>query len=133
MTRNYAGFSLCTAATAHNRKSMQSNGNLMALSSYAEGLTQVAKTRYIEKLLLIDSVDPFLLSTSSGSALAAPAKLPLVEASDIVSYLVLQTSFLQFKARKSLLEAYNQFVSGWVKDVRAWSLNGKIVVTGRVS
>ena len=67
--------------------------------------------------------------------LATPANLPLVEASDIVAYLVLQTSFLttkQFKAYKSL-EAYNQFVSGWVKDVWAWSVKGRIVVTGEVS
>jgi len=68
-------------------------------------------------------------------ALAIPAQLPLVEASDIVAYLVLQTSFLTtkpFKAHKSL-EAYNQFVNGWVKDVQAWSAQGKIIVTGQVS
>jgi hypothetical protein len=59
---------------------------------------------------------------------------PSVEACDLVSDLVLQTSFLtakQFKARKSL-EAYNQFVSGWVRDDQEWDLNNK-VVTGRVS
>lgn len=58
-----------------------------------------------------------------------------MEASDIVSYLVLQTSFLtakQFKAYKSL-ESYNQFVSGWVKDVEGWNTHGKITVTGQVS
>ena len=45
--------------------------------------------------------------------------LPNVDASDLLCYLVLQTSFItakQFKVRKRL-EAYNQFVSGWVKDV----------------
>ena len=45
--------------------------------------------------------------------------VPSVEACDLVSYLVLQTSFItasQFKVRKGL-EAYNQFVCGWVKDV----------------
>ena len=52
-----------------------------------------------------------------------------------MAYLVLQTSFLttkQYKAYKSL-EAYNQFVNGWVKDVQAWSKEGGIIVTGRVS
>ena len=42
-----------------------------------------------------------------------------VDSFDLVSYLVLKTSYMtseQFKARKSL-EAYNQFVSGWIKDV----------------
>ena len=45
--------------------------------------------------------------------------VPPVEASNLVSYLVLQTSFVtakEFKACKSL-EAYNQFVSEWVKEV----------------
>ena len=43
-----------------------------------------------------------------------------VDASDLVSYLVLQTGFItpeQFKACKGL-QAYNQFVCGWVKDVK---------------
>ena len=44
-----------------------------------------------------------------------------VDASDLVSYLVLQTSFITpepFKARKRL-QAYNQFVCGWVKDAKS--------------
>jgi len=54
-----------------------------------------------------------------------------------VSYLVhvLQTSYItakQFKAHKSL-EAYNQFTSGWVKDVHAWNIADKYVATGKVS
>ena len=46
-------------------------------------------------------------------------KTPPVDACDLLSYLVIQTSFVslkQFKARKGL-EAYNQFVCGWVKEV----------------
>jgi len=61
--------------------------------------------------------------------------LPPLEAADIVSYLVLQTSFItarQCKTRKGL-EAYNQFVSGWVKDVYNRKVAGKHVLTGRVS
>ena len=63
------------------------------------------------------------------------ATFPPVQAADLVSYLVLQTSFAtakQFKAHKSM-EAYNQFVSGWVKDVAVWTVNQKAVVTSRVS
>ena len=106
---------------------------MAALSSYADGLSEQAKSRYEEKIQLVGSLDPFLLPTTR--SLASPAELPPVEASDIVAYLVLQTSFLttkQFKAHKSL-EAYNQFINGWVKDVQAWSAQEKIVVTGRVS
>ena len=56
--------------------------------------------------------------------------LPPIEASDLVSFLVLETSFAtakQFKAYK-WMEAYNQFVSGWVKEVSAWNINHKSVV-----
>lgn len=106
---------------------------MATLASYFDGLPIVAKARYREKIKLIGSLDPFLLPTNRG--LAELSTLPPVEASDIVSYLVLQTSFLtpkQFKAYKSL-ESYNQFISGWVKDVEGWNTHGKITVTGRVS
>ena len=107
------------------------------LSPYTEKLNEEAKKRYLDQLGLICGVDPFLLISNPASlrSFTTPQCLPPVEASDLVSYLVLQTSFLtpkQLKAHKSL-EAYNQFVCGWVKDVRAWSLDGKSVVTGRVS
>ena len=84
------------------------------LSVYAESLSEEAKTRYKEKLNIIDRFDPF-----TGTAGELADRSPPVEAADILLYLVLQTSFItakQFKARKSL-EAYNQFVSGWVKEV----------------
>lgn len=78
------------------------------LSTYAENLSEEAKTRYKEKLKIINEFDPF---TGTGEL---ADHLPSIEAVDIVSYLVLQTSCItvkQFKARKSL-EAYNQFMSG---------------------
>ncbi len=87
--------------------------------------------RYAKKLTLINGQDPFLL----GSSGIENQSLPPIEATDLVSYLVLQTSFVtakQFKAHKSM-EAYNQFESGWVKEVSAWSINGKSVITGMVS
>ena len=36
---------------------------------------------------------------------------------------------VQFRARKKR-DAYNQFVSGWVKDIKIWSVSDKY---GRVS
>ena len=59
---------------------------------------------------------------------------PPVDASDIISYLVLQTSFIttqQFNAWESL-ELYNQFTSGWVKEVKSWMIHEKCVVTGKI-
>ena len=49
--------------------------------------------------------------------------MPPVEATELVSYLVLQTSFVtaqQFIRAHKSLESYNHFVCGWVKEVRTW-------------
>ena len=59
------------------------------------------------KLRIIGDIDPFAIGGDDAELCA----FPLVGASDIASYLVLQTSFItaqQFKAHKSL-DAYNQF------------------------
>ena len=101
-----------------------------SLSSYAKNLSDEAKSRYSVKIGVIGGLDPF------GGCPGEPCEeIPPVDASDLVSYLVLQTNFItakQFKAHKSL-EAYNQFVCGWIKDVRSWKIAGKFVTTGRVS
>ena len=72
------------------------------LSSYAAGLPSDAKDRYIQKISLINNVDPFL-GVFTGAETAKD--LPPVDISDLLSYLVLKTSFIsvsQFKGRKSL-------------------------------
>ena len=101
------------------------------LSTYAESLPEEAKRRYKAKIAVSDGLDPFM-----NECLGDPVDCnPPVDACDLVSYLVLQTSFLtsqQFKARKGL-EAYNQFVSGWVKDVITWKISDKHLTVGRVS
>ena len=87
------------------------------LSLYAESLPVDAKKRYRGKLSDISGVDPFTLQAGKRSGLLEAAEsLPQVDATDLVSYLVLQTNFVtakQFKSHRSL-EAYNQFVCGWV-------------------
>ena len=103
---------------------------MLNLSSYAENLSFDAKRRYKDKIKIINDLDPF--ANGLGELIDA---VPPVEASDLVSYLVLQTSFVtskQFKAHK-LLDAYNQFVCGWVKDVKTWVIAGKYVTMGQVS
>ena len=72
------------------------------LSLYAENLPVEAKKRYREKLSDI--------SGRRSGPLEVAESLPQVDATDLVSYLVLQTNFItakQFKSHKSL-EAYNQ-------------------------
>ena len=100
------------------------------MSSYADSLSYEAKRRYLEKISVVNGIDPF-----SGCVGEPVDAVPPVDASDLLSYLVLQTNYItakQFKAYKSL-EAYNQFVCGWIKEVRTWSVAGKFVTTGRVS
>ena len=104
---------------------------MQRLSDYAESLTNDSKARYKEKLNVIGGIDPF----QPGNIGELDDRLPDADASDLVSYLILQTSFLtakQFNARKGL-EAYNQFVSGWVKDVCNRRICGKNLISARVS
>ena len=70
----------------------------------------------MDKIESIGGLDPF----SSDFVGEKSDVVPPVSGCDLVSYLASQTSFItskQFKAHKSL-EAYNQFVSGWVKDIQ---------------
>ena len=101
------------------------------LSSYADNLEKGAKARYKEKISLINGVDPFGKVTEGEQFHGYPP----VEDCDLVSYLVLRTSFIsmsQFKARKGL-EVYNQFISGWIKEVNTRKIAEKLLITGRVS
>ena len=74
------------------------------LSGYAEGLPGEAKTRYLEKLHLLNGLDPFLLASKVGPKNDSPPTcVSPVETTDLVSFLVLETSFVtakQFKAHK---------------------------------
>ena len=105
---------------------------MAGLSTYAERLPSEAKEGYMQKISVIGNIDPFTIVQSQG---VQQCSLSAVDASNLVSYLVLRTSYIsakQFKAHKSL-EAYNQFANGWVKQVESWAINSKTVVTGRVS
>ena len=85
------------------------------LSEYSKKLESRVKRRYIEKISVI-GIDPATL----WHAKLDPDCLPPIEATDLLSYLVLDTSYYtaqQFKAFKSL-EAYNQMVSGFITSVQ---------------
>lgn len=108
----------------------QSSAHPGKLSPYASDLEGEAKERYLAKLRMIGNFDPML-----GAPASAKRVVPAVDSSDLVSYLVLETSFItgkQFEAKKGL-EAYNQFVNGWVKDVKSFEMSGKHVSVARVS
>ena len=64
----------------------QPNKSAGVLSRYADSLATDAKRRYIQKISLLDGYDPLL-----GVPARATAVVPPVDASNLVSYLVLET------------------------------------------
>ena len=64
------------------------------LSSYASSLNMEAKTRYLKKMEVINGMDPFSRCLNREKPTDA---IPPVEATNIVAYLVLQTSFFDYK------------------------------------
>ncbi len=69
---------------------------MSTLSVYAKGLPEGGtEARYLEKIRVI-GVDPFILFSGGNGIDITRASLPPVDSSDIVSYLVLQTSFITY-------------------------------------
>ena len=107
-----------------------SKGNCsIVLSEYAKNLQGHVYFRYLQKIGVI-GVDPACLT---GEKLD-PECLPLIESTDVLTFLVLETSYYtmeQFKAYKSL-ESYNYMVSGFITSVQGKSIGNNFVVVGKV-
>ena len=103
-------------------------------SDYYTGLEPKTKFRYKEKIDLISSCDPYTIKKDE--MMTGIEKFPSISYPDIVNYFLFAVSPLtkeELKAYKGL-ESYNQFVSGWVKEVLMKEFsNGRVLVTGRVS
>ena len=68
------------------------------LSSYADGLSVEAKSRYLDKIAVIGGIDPFHSGEHSYDS-------PSIDACALLLYFVLQTSLItaeQFRAWKGL-------------------------------
>ena len=105
------------------------SGSIPVLSEYSKALEVHVKRRYLQKISIL-GVDPASIPSEEFD----PECLPPIEATDLLGYLVLETSYYtkqQFKAFKSL-EAYNQMVSGFVTSVRGRIISGKYVVVAKV-
>ena len=99
------------------------------LSEYCRKLDDHVKRRYLEKIAEV-GVDPVTIPDEQFNSEC----LPPIEATDLLSYLVLETSFYtkqQFKTYKSL-EAYNFMVSGFITSIQGCIVSGKHVVAGKV-
>ena len=100
------------------------------LSDYANNLDPHTKKRYCEKISCV-GIDPILIPEKTYD----PDCLPRVESMDLLSFLVLETSYYskdQFKAFRSL-QAYNQLVSGFVSCVKGHKIGNNYIVLGRHS
>lgn len=74
---------------------------------------------------IINNVDPYEVPKTEWCQ--DIEQYPTISFLDVVSYLVLQCSAYtmdEFRAYKSL-EAYNQFVFGWVKEIKVMNIEGK--------
>ena len=106
---------------------MPENCNL--LSECAKQLDFHVRTRYLQKISVL-GIDPVLIPEEKPE----PECLPPVEAADLLSFLVLETSYHtkdKFKAFKSL-QAYNQMVSGFITSVQGHIIADKHVVVAKV-
>ena len=99
------------------------------LSEYCRKLNDHVKRRYLEKIAEV-GVDPVTIPDEQFNSEC----LPPIEATDLLSYLVLETSFYtkqKFKTYKSL-EAYNFMVSGFIMSIQGCIVSGKHVAAGKV-
>ena len=102
-------------------------------SSYRETLDGADKVRYDEKLRLIGNEDPYTVDLSDWTD--DVKLLPTTSYFDMMNYLVFSPSpytMEDLRAYKGL-EAYNQFVCGWVREKRVCVKKGCCVVTAKVS
>ncbi|KAL5011782.1 hypothetical protein ScPMuIL_010333 [Solemya velum] len=105
---------------------------IMKKTTYFETLDSVAKARYLNKLKSIDNLDPYTMDAAGFSD--DPTLLPSVKYANIYTYLVNTPSPYtkdELECYKGL-DAYNQFLSGWVRDVKTTIVNNLHLVIGRV-
>ncbi|XP_060084947.1 uncharacterized protein LOC132564294 [Ylistrum balloti] len=101
-----------------------------ATPCYRDCLDTMERTRYSSKLKLIDENDPYELKSWSSDV----HLLPKISYPDIVNYLVFSPSPYTLDDLKSYkgLEAYNQFISGWVRELSTVVINKRHIVMAKV-
>ena len=112
---------------------MSKPGIKFKIIDYIDSLDSVSRSRYVEKLKLIDGTDPNKVLPKEW--ISNPECLPGIAYPDIVNYLVFQVSAFtldDFKSYKAL-DSYKWVVLGWVKEVRSLEINKRILITSRLS
>ena len=101
-------------------------------TSYREKLSALEAARYDDKLKLIDGCDPYQIESKKWST--DVGLLPPVQYYDVQHYLLYTTSAYtkeDLQAYKGL-DAYNQFINGWVRERCAIVCGGNTVVSAKV-
>ena len=99
------------------------------LYKYAELLANIFTQQYLDKISVI-GVDPLVIPQQKLSSDC----LPPVEACDLLSYLVLETSFYTNSQLKNFrsLETYHQLVSGFITSILGQIICDKHVFVAKV-
>ena len=101
--------------------------------TYLDSLDSVTNARYLAKLSIIDKIDPYTVQKGKWSQ--KTEEFPNILYPDIVNYLLYTPSKYttdDLQAYKSL-DAYNQLVCGWVREVSTTEINGVNVIIAKVS
>nr|XP_047140517.1 uncharacterized protein LOC124815766 [Hydra vulgaris] len=102
------------------------------MEEYYQTLQGAAAMRYVAKIQLVSGVDPYKLKLNDMDT--NPKSLPSVDYPDIVNYCVYTKSAYTMDELKSYksLDAYHQFVSGWVSDLGSYVVNNRVIVKSKV-
>lgn len=95
----------------------------LGILSYSYMLPRDAATRYLEKISMLSNVDPYI------------GQMPQVKLLDLIIYLVYTTSSLtqeEMRAHKRI-QCYRYFINGVVYEVGATTIDGKVLLRGKVS
>ena len=105
---------------------------LLKARTYREGLDKASRERYDGKLQLICGEDPYEMGKTCWSEKVE--LLPQITYPDIVNYLVFTPSPYTAEDLKCYkgLDAYNQFVCGWVRETVARTVDNKSLVKAKV-
>ena len=102
---------------------------------YKDALDKESRVRYDGKLQLLGGEDPYEMPTSAWSKPDDGTDLPKVMYPDIVNYLIFSPSPYTSADLKSYkgLDAYSQFVCGWVREKTTRLMNDKYLVKAKVN
>lgn len=108
---------------------MNNNSINFVPSSFVRDLPEAVMSRYLEKIAIVNNVDPFSVKTNS-------TEIPVtVSVGMVVHYLLnYQSPFSKHVgANEKSMEAYQKFESGYVSSVTGSIVNDFYIVHGKVN